>query len=446
MECFGSKSSKLSLNSQDPLPAEPWEEVKDASEEGNISLQFDRETNKCIGDEDCLFLNVHTPDLSPSGPNRLPVMVYIHGGAFNYGSGNRSEFGPEYIVEKNCILVSLNYRLGVLGFLCLDAAFAPGNMGLKDQNLAIKWVRDNISAFNGDSKNITLFGISAGACSIESHLLSPCSRGLFQKAILQSGSILNPFVLARDHLDNPIRLAENLGETLKEPKDLFNFFNSKTAKELVTESTNVITDKHIQRSQFCGFTPVVCTIPGYENFLSEIPIELLKKGNFEKVPTISGFSNKEGILMKTFFQNELKASLDEGKLVEFLPIEFKMDRKILDEKLKSIYKPRNDDINQDDYILDYLTDLVIHGGLCKSTELKLKHHSDLSQYFYCFNYDGNMNYYKTKAGFTERGACHADDQTYLGTNQSVRASNALPKDVVVRKQMVQMWTDFAKTG
>lgn len=434
----------MSLISQDPLPAEPWEGVKDASEEGNISVQFDGWTQQCIGDEDCLFLNIHTPNLQQTEPNRLPVMVYIHGGAFNYGSGNRSEFGPEYIVEKDCILVSLNYRLGVLGFLCLDAEFAPGNMGLKDQSLAIEWIRDNIGAFNGDSQNITLFGISAGACSIESHLLSPRSRGLFQRAILQSGSILNPFVLARDHLDNPIRLAESLGKKLKDTKDLYNFFKSKTAKELVIESANVITDKHIRRTQFCGFTPVVCAIPGYENFLSEIPIELLKKGNFAKVPTISGFSNKEGILMKTFFKNETKALLVDEKLVECLPIEFKVDRKVLDEKFKSIYKPRHDDINEDDYILDFLTDLVIHGGLCKSTELKLKHHSD--EYFYCFSYDGKMNYLKTKAGFTEKGACHADDQTYLGTNHSIKACNALPKDIVVRKQMVQMWTDFAKTG
>lgn len=426
------------------MPAEPWEGVKDASEEGNISLQFDGETKKCIGDEDCLFLNVHTPHQQHTGPHCLPVMIYIHGGAFNFGSGNRSDFGPEYIVEKDCILVSLNYRLGVLGFLCLDAAFAPGNMGLKDQILAIKWIRDNIGAFNGDSQNITLFGISAGACSIESHLLSPCSEGLFHKAILQSGSVLNPFMLARDHLDNPIRLAASLGKTLKDPKDLYTFFRSKTAKELVAASTDVITDKHVRRTQLCGFTPVVCAIPGYENFLSDIPIDLLKKGNFAKVPTISGFNNKEGILMKTFFKNETKALLDQGKLVDCLPIEIKMNRKILAEKFKSIYRPRHDDINQDDYILDYLTDLVIHGGLCKSTELKLKYHSD--EYFYCFSYDGKMNYLKTKAGFKEKGACHADDQTYLGTNQSVKASNALPKDIVVRKQMVQMWTDFAKTG
>lgn len=140
--------------------------------------------------EDCLYLNIHTPQIST--PNlKLPVMAYIHGGGFTYGSGNVESVGPDFLVPRGVILVTINYRLGALGFLSLQTPECPGNNGLKDQNLALRWIQKNISAFGGNPDNVTLFGESAGSVSVHYHLLSKLSRGLFHRAITQSGTATN---------------------------------------------------------------------------------------------------------------------------------------------------------------------------------------------------------------------------------------------------------------
>lgn len=133
-------------------------------------------------DEDCLFLNVHAPE----EPGQYPVMVWIHGGAFIYGSGGDS-YEPERLVEQGVVVVTLNYRLGAFGFLP-HAALGDPNFGLQDQQLALQWVRENIAVFGGDPDNVTLFGESAGGHSVMSQLASPAAAGLFHKAIVQSGS------------------------------------------------------------------------------------------------------------------------------------------------------------------------------------------------------------------------------------------------------------------
>ena len=133
-------------------------------------------------DEDCLFLNVYAPE----EPGEYPVMVWLHGGAFIYGSGGAT-YDPARLVEQGVVVVTLNYRLGALGFLP-HADLGNANFGLQDQQLALQWVQDNIAGFDGDANNVTLFGESAGGHSVMSQLASPGAAGLFHKAIVQSGS------------------------------------------------------------------------------------------------------------------------------------------------------------------------------------------------------------------------------------------------------------------
>ena len=140
--------------------------------------------------EDCLFLNIFVPDTAREGDN-LPVVVFIHGGSFTGGCGNEKHFdGPTWPL-KGVIGVTVNYRLGPLGFLALpelkEEAGKVGNYGLYDQLTALKWIRNNIASFGGDSENITLMGQSAGAMSVQLHCLSPLSRGHFEKAVMCSG-------------------------------------------------------------------------------------------------------------------------------------------------------------------------------------------------------------------------------------------------------------------
>jgi len=140
--------------------------------------------------EDCLFLNIFTPETVAAG-DKLPVLIYIHGGGFTGGCGHEKHFDGPVWPAKGVIGVTLNYRLGPMGFVCLpelaQEAGHTGNYGLYDQLTAIKWVKDNIAAFGGDPENITVMGQSAGAMSVQQHCLSPLSKGLFSKAVMSSG-------------------------------------------------------------------------------------------------------------------------------------------------------------------------------------------------------------------------------------------------------------------
>lgn len=129
--------------------------------------------NGSIGSEDCLYLNIYTPP----GAKQLPAMVWIHGGSFIGGSG--SIFHGNYLLDKNIILITVNYRLGIFGFFTLGDYNSPGNFGLKDQVLALKWVQNNIRAFGGDPRKVTLFGESAGGASVSLHAISRASNGNF---------------------------------------------------------------------------------------------------------------------------------------------------------------------------------------------------------------------------------------------------------------------------
>ena len=140
--------------------------------------------------EDCLFLNIWTPETAPEG-EKLPVLVYIHGGGFTGGCGHEKHFDDPVWPTKGVVAVTLNYRLGPLGFLTLpqlaEEAGHTGNYGLYDQLTAIRWVHDNIAAFGGDPENVTIMGQSAGAMSVQQHCISPMSEGLVHKAVMSSG-------------------------------------------------------------------------------------------------------------------------------------------------------------------------------------------------------------------------------------------------------------------
>lgn len=169
-----------------PAPAVAWSSTRDASRPGSSCPQDSLFGDTPTGDEDCLFLNVTTPR-RPSAPR--PVLVWIHGGSFTSGSG--AIYDPARMVQRgDLVVVTMNYRLGLLGFLdhpALETDGDGGNYGLLDQQAALRWVHDNAPAFGGDPANVTIAGESAGGLSVCAHLTAPGSVGLFQHAIMQSG-------------------------------------------------------------------------------------------------------------------------------------------------------------------------------------------------------------------------------------------------------------------
>lgn len=218
-----------------PKQVTGWEGVYDATRYGACSYQprafYNEEENlkkifyyhefrkgeTYTYSEDCLFLNVFTPETAKEGDN-LPVLIYIHGGGFTGGCGHEKHFDGPVWPAKGVIGVTLNYRLGPMGFVCLpqlkEEAGVTGNYGLYDQLTAIRWVKDNIAAFGGDPENMTIMGQSAGAMSVQQHSLSPLSRGLFQKAVMSSGGGVNKILSAapaEKHYDFWLKAMENAG-------------------------------------------------------------------------------------------------------------------------------------------------------------------------------------------------------------------------------------------
>jgi para-nitrobenzyl esterase len=191
-----------------PKQVTEWEGIYDATNYGACSYQprafYNEEENlkkifyynefrkgeTYTYSEDCLFLNIFTPENIKSDA-KLPVLIYIHGGGFTGGCGHEKHFDGPVWPAKDIIGVTINYRLGPMGFLCLPELKAEaghtGNYGLYDQMTAIKWVKDNIEAFGGDSQNITIMGQSAGGASVQMQSTSPLTKGLFQKAVMSSG-------------------------------------------------------------------------------------------------------------------------------------------------------------------------------------------------------------------------------------------------------------------
>jgi len=179
---------------QPPAAMSAWTGPRDATRPGTVCPQFQQATSdtpaQWVGDEDCLYLNVYTPFSTGATQKNLPVMVWLHGGGFASQAGSYYDPTP-LVTQGRVIVVTLNYRLGVFGFLAHPALNTPTNksgaFGLQDQQAALKWVKLNAAAFGGDPNNITLFGQSAGGVSVCANLVSPQAAGLFHKAIEQSG-------------------------------------------------------------------------------------------------------------------------------------------------------------------------------------------------------------------------------------------------------------------
>ena len=176
-----------------PEPYLDKEGVYDVSMESSIMCpQMNMFYGELRGQEDCLFINIYVPEnVIINLEKKLPVMVWIHGGGFTGGSNNFKLYGPQHFVEKDIVMVAINYRLGPLGFFSMGNEEVPGNAGMRDQALALSWIRDHIVNFGGDPNSVTIFGESAGGVSVALHLISPLSHGLFNRAIIQSGSALN---------------------------------------------------------------------------------------------------------------------------------------------------------------------------------------------------------------------------------------------------------------
>jgi para-nitrobenzyl esterase len=265
-----------------PMPLTKWSGIKTAIEFGPRPMQKSNmmyEFRSKKTSEDCLYLNVWAPKREHN--RSKPVYVFIHGVSFVRGDGSQPSYDGESMAKKGIIYITINYRLGIFGFmahpdLSEESGYASGNYGLLDQLAALKWVKKNVSAFGGDPQAITIGGESVGAQSVSAHMASPLSKGLFTRAIAESGSILD-----FRSMISPLEESEKIGlEVSKAAKaDGIQYLRSLSAKELL---------KIANRGNPRRFIP---TIDG--NFLKENPLDIFRKRDQAQVPLLEGWNTDE---------------------------------------------------------------------------------------------------------------------------------------------------------
>ena len=271
-------------------PCRPWSGVRDATRTAAVCpqavSQIEVLTGGMMGEqsEDCLYLNVWTPGCDAA---KRPVMVWIHGGAFVIGAGSQSTYCGKHLAGRDVVVVTINYRLGAFGLLNLNDATdgnAPGSgaEGLGDQVLALDWVKRNIAAFGGDPENVTIFGESAGGMSVGALLASPAARGLFHKAIPQSGAAHTGY-----DRDRSARVARALLDTLGlQPQDFARLKDIPTDAILKAQISLLTAARSGRDTRKLGGLPFTPTIDGA--LLPVRPIEAVRKGSAAGIPLLTG--------------------------------------------------------------------------------------------------------------------------------------------------------------
>ncbi|XP_043645353.1 juvenile hormone esterase [Drosophila teissieri] len=422
------------LRFANPLPETSWgDEVLQATTD---SLVCPQPGEVSYMSEDCLKINVYTKNFE----EKLPVMVYIHGGANVLGSGHSSyEAGPQYLLDQDVVFVAFNYRLGALGFLSTNSSETKGNFGYLDQVMALEWVRDHISLFGGDPEMVTIFGMSAGSMAVSLHLASPLSAGLFHRAILMSGSATNHFDI--DNLHWTRRLARELGCPMYDPTDVVACLRNESWARMVEVSKAWETYQLItMRWNY--------EIDGH--FLPSHPTELIAEGNFNKVPLLISYTaNEFDYNAYVHLGNQHLLHDMASNFVDYAP-ELFLYRQDTDigEQLKNFYLGGNaTEINAEN-IEDFgriFSDAYIGHGVHRLVQLARPF---TPVYYMRTDYVGDRS---LTAPLNEDnkpvGVAHADDLQYVMPGYwygTVMAEN--DTDVFMMERMTSWFSHFAKTG
>ncbi|XP_049774578.1 esterase FE4-like isoform X2 [Schistocerca cancellata] len=427
------------LRFQLPVSKTAWSGVRDALQPGAPCPQF--YSNEVIGNEDCLFLNVYSPVLGTTNETLKNVMVWIHGGCFREGRSDTAT--PHYFVDNDIVFVSINYRLGLLGFLSTGDDVVPGNMGLKDQTEALRWVQRNIAAFGGDPDKVTIFGESAGGASIHYHILSPLSKGLYKNAVAMSGTALSPWAFSRNATDRTVRFAEYLGHPVKNSSDLVEFFKTINSSTLVVNINNALSEEDRLSLFTCVWAPSV--EPEHESaFLTEEPWKLVAEGRYNLVPYMSGVTDLEQLAQTqpggVLSTQEQVDNLNEN-FEEIVACDIRLPTR--SEQLSAARLVRQFYFNDSAITLqnNYTTALFdSHLFFVEGVDTVIRsmaRYSPLPVYYYQFAYNGPISQFPGGPG-----AAHADDITYLFGSSSLDPN---ADGAILRDQMTAMLANFAKT-
>ncbi|XP_044004285.1 acetylcholinesterase isoform X2 [Aphidius gifuensis] len=459
------------LRFRKPLAIEPWDGILNATTLPNSCIQeryeyfpgFEGEEmwnpNTNVS-EDCLYLNIWAPQKSrlrhkesPGGGSTevkgMPLLVWIYGGGYMTGTATLDVYDADFMAAtSNVIIASMQYRVGAFGFLYLNKYFgnseeAPGNMGLWDQVMALKWLKDNAASFGGDPNAITIFGESAGGGSVSLHLISPVTRGLVKRGILQSGTLNAPWSYMTGEKANDVAkiLVDDCGcnSTLlnDNPSRVMACMRSVDAKTISVQQWN-------SYSGILGF-PSAPTIDG--DFLPKHPLDLLRETDFEDTEILIGNNQNEGTYFVLYdfidyFEKDQPTSLGREKFLTIINTIFKnmtaVEREAIAFQYTDWEQPKNGFAYQK-AVADAVGDYFF---ICPSTLFaQLFADRGMKVYYYFFTQRSSTNMWGEWMG-----VIHGDEVEYVfgrPLNTSLKYTDH-ERDLSMR--MIQVYSNFAFTG
>ena len=401
-----------------PEPAAKWKGERDATKFGAHCAQNAVFADMIFQDagpsEDCLYLNVYAPATADKNA-KLPVMFWIHGGGYSGGSGDEPRHNGDFLPLKGVVLVTINYRLGVFGFLATsdlakEQGGSAGNYGLMDMVAGLQWVKDNIKEFGGDPKNVTIFGESAGSFAVSTLMASPMAQGLFAKGIGESGGAVGSGPMNMDTLADRTKKDDKWVATL----------NVTSLAALRALPTQAILDA-VKRT---GFT---ADVDG--KFLTESVDATYAAGKQAHIPLLAGWNADEGsfFAMRGMTAAQWKTQAEstfKDQAAEFLKL-----------------YPGDTDAQALRSAIDFGSDQFIAMGTWRWLEAHRKT-GDSPVYRYHFELAATPS--KFHPGTF---AFHSDDIEYVfGTLDTRPGFNVRPEDRTLSEAVMTYWTNFAKTG
>ncbi|XP_071033066.1 acetylcholinesterase-like [Parasteatoda tepidariorum] len=432
-----------------PIPIDPWKGIKNATEPPFSCVQInDTQFGEFKGStmwnansplsEDCLTLSVWVPK---PRPKNAAVLVWIYGGGFYSGTTTLDVYDPKILVsEENIIVVAMNYRVASLGFLYLDRPRVPGNAGLFDQLMSLEWIRDNIAAFGGNPRNITLVGESAGGVSVGLHLLSPLSRNLFQQAILQSGAPTSPWGITERHENKKRALL--LAEAVKCPHDESNM-------EAVIDCLLKVDPFEMVNNEWGNygvvefpFTPIVDGA-----FLTEHPSQSFATKNFKKTNILAGSNTDEGnyfivYYLTDYFKNQEDVYINRQEFIESVKLLNPYVGELAQEAIVFQYtdwENPEDTIKNRDAIDKIVGDYQF---ICGVNEIALKYaETGNDVYMYYFSHRSSAHFWPRWTG-----VMHADEINFIFGEALNPTFGYTKQEELFCRKIMRYWANFAKTG
>ncbi|XP_045153484.1 cholinesterase isoform X2 [Echinops telfairi] len=389
--------------------------------------------------EDCLYLNVWSP--APK-PKNATVMVWIYGGGFQTGTSSLHVYDGKFLARvERVIVVSMNYRVGALGFLALPGnPEAPGNMGLFDQQLALEWVQKNIAAFGGNPKSVTLFGESAGAGSVGLHLLSPRSHPFFTRAILQSGSPNAPWAVTSPYeaRNRTLTLAKFLGCSRENETEIIKCLQNKEPQEILLNEVFVVSFESLL---LVNFGP---TVDG--DFLTDMPDTLLQLGQVKQTQLLVGVNKDEGTAFLVYgapgFSKDNNSIISREQFQEGLRLFFPGVSDVAKEAILFHYTDWLDDQRPEHY-REALDDVIgDYNFICSALEFARKF-SELGQstFFYYFEHQSS------KLPWPQwMGVMHGYEIEFIFGLPLERNVSYTRAEEILSRSIMKRWANFAKYG